>query len=142
MKKIFLDTNIIIDFLGKRGTFYEPIAKILTLADRKQLQVFTSANAIVNAYYILSRTEAKEKVLDKIRRLKVICMISPLNEAVVMKAIYSDFKDFEDAIQYHSAMAQECDTIITRNESDFLKSEIPIMNADVFLKKWCAKLLE
>lgn len=134
MKKIFLDTNIVLDFLGERENFYEPAAKVLTLADQKIITVFTSPTCVSNAYYILAKYENSKSALEKIRKFKVLCNISVMNDEVVERAINSDFKDFEEGMQYYSAIAENCDIIITRNEKDFKSSMIPVMNAESFLQ--------
>ncbi|MFA7445484.1 MAG: PIN domain-containing protein [Flavobacteriaceae bacterium] len=134
MQKLYLDTNAIIDFLGERHPFYLPMAKLITLADKKKLEVYASAVSISTTYYILSRNENQKSALDKIRKLKVICGISIINDEVVEKALNSGFKDFEDAIQYYSAIETNCDFIITRNEKDFKNALIPVLNADEFLR--------
>lgn len=134
MQKIFLDTNIIIDFLGEREVFYEPAAKIMTLADRKKIKIFTSPSSISNSYYLLSKYENTKTALEKIRKFKVLCTISIMDDEVVEKAINSDFKDFEDAMQYFSALASHCDLIVTRNEKDFKNAMIPVMNGESYLQ--------
>lgn len=134
MKKLFLDTNIVIDFLGKRGDFYEPAAKILTLADSKKLKVFTSPVSISNTYYLLSEVDSAKTALDKIRKFNLLCHISPMDGEVVERAVHSDFSDFEDALQYFSALAVGCDVIITRNERDFRSAQIPVMSAADYLR--------
>ena len=134
MQKIFLDTNIIIDFLGEREAFYEPAAKIMTLADRKKIKIFTSPSSISNTYYLLSKYENTKTALEKIRKFKVLCSISMMDHEVVEKAINSDFKDFEDAMQYFSALASHCDLIVTRNEKDFKNAMIPVMNGESYLQ--------
>ena len=134
MQKIFLDTNIIIDFLGEREVFYEPAAKIMTLADRKKIKIFTSPSSISNTYYLLSKYENTKTAMQKIRKFKVICSISMMDDEVVEKAINSDFKDFEDAMQYFSALASHCDLIVTRNEKDFKNAMIPVMNGESYLQ--------
>lgn len=134
MKKIFLDTNIIIDFLGERENFYEPAAKILTLADKKKIKILTSPTSITNTYYLLAKNENTKIALEKIRKFKVLCSISVMNDEVIEKAIISDFKDFEDAMQYFSAIASTCDLIVTRNEKDFKNALIPVMNAESYLQ--------
>ena len=134
MQKIFLDTNIIIDFLGEREVFYEPAAKIMTLADRKKIKIFTSPSSISNSYYLLSKYENTKTALEKIRKFKVLCSISIMDDEVVEKAINSDFKDFEDAMQYFSALASHCDLIVTRNEKDFKNAMIPVMNGESYLQ--------
>ena len=134
MQKIFLDTNIVIDFLGEREGFYKPAAKIMTLADQKKIKILTSPSSISNIYYLLSKYENTKIALDKIRKFKVLCSISMMDDEVVEKAINSDFKDFEDAMQYFSALASHCDLIVTRNEKDFKNAMIPVMNGESYLQ--------
>lgn len=133
MKKIFLDTNIILDFLGEREGFYEASAKIMTLADKKKIQVYTSPSSISNVFYVLTRYENSKIALEKIRKFKLLCSMSVMDDEVVEKAIHSNFKDFEDAMQYFSALASNCNIIITRNEKDFKNAMIPVMNAESYL---------
>ena len=133
MKKIFLDTNIILDFLGEREGFYEASAKIMTLADKKKIQVYTSPSSISNVFYVLAKYENSKIALEKIRKFKLLCSMSVMDDEVVEKAINSNFKDFEDAMQYFSALASNCNIIITRNEKDFKNAMIPVMNAESYL---------
>lgn len=134
MRKVFLDTNIILDFLGERETFYEPAAKVVTLADLKKIKIYTSAVSIATTYYLLAKYENHEIAVEKIRKFKVLCNISIINDEVIDKALNSKFKDFEDSIQYFSAIACGCSTIITRNEKDFKNALIPIMDPISFLE--------
>jgi len=134
MQRIFLDTNVVIDFLGERKPFYESVAKILTLADNKKIKIFTSPTAISTTYYILNRFESSKIALEKIRKFKLLCDISVMDNEVIDKAINSNFKDFEDAMQYFSAIATNCDLIITRNEKDFKSALIPILNCESYLQ--------
>lgn len=134
MQRIFLDTNIVIDFLGERKDFYEFAAKIMTLADHKKIKIFTSPSSINNTYYLLSKYENAKIALEKIRKFKVLCSISIMDDEVVEKAINSNFKDFEDAMQYFSALASDCDLIVTRNEKDFKNAMIPVMNGESYLQ--------
>ena len=134
MQRIFLDTNIVIDFLGEREGVYESAAKIMTLADHKKIKVFTSPTSISNTYYLLSKYENTKSALEKIRKFKVLCSISLMDDEVVEKAINSNFKDFEDAMQYFSALASHCDLIVTRNEKDFKNAMIPVMNGESYLQ--------
>ena len=133
MKKIFLDTNIILDFLGEREGFYEASAKIMTLADKKKIQVYTSPSSISNVFYVLAKYENSKIALEKIRKFKLLCSMSVMDDEVVEKAIHSNFKDFEDAMQYFSALASNCNIIITVNEKDFKNAMIPVMNAESYL---------
>jgi len=134
MQRIFLDTNIVIDFLGEREPFYESVAKVLTLADHKKIKVFTSPITISTTYYILTKFEGNKVALEKIRKFKLLCGISTMDSEVIDKAINSNFKDFEDAMQYFSAIATNCGLIITRNEKDFKSALIPILNCESYLQ--------
>ena len=134
MQKLFLDTNVVIDFLGERKPFYTAIAKVLTLADQKKINVSISPSSISTTYYLLSKYENSVSALDKIRKFKLLCHMSLMNDDVIEKALHSNFKDFEDAIQYYSAIESKCDIIITRNERDFKEALIPVMNAENYLK--------
>jgi len=133
MQKIFLDTNIVIDFLGERESFYKPAARVMTLSDKKKIQLFTSPLTIATAYYNWQSMKARS-VLDKIRKFKLLCRTSVMDDEVIEKSIHSAFSDFEDALQYYSALASGCNLIITRNENNFKNALIPVMNADVYLK--------
>ena len=134
MQKIFLDTNIVIDFLCEREDFYQSSAKIMTLADKRKIKILTSATSIANTYYVLAKYESPKFAIEKIRKFMLLCSISKMDDTVIKKAINSDFKDFEDAMQYFSALASNCDLIVTRNEKDFKSSLIPVMDADSYLK--------
>ncbi len=134
MQKIFLDTNIVIDFLSEREKFYQPSAKIMTLADKKKIKIFTSPISIASTYYILSKYETAKLALEKIRKFKVLCSISKMDDEVIEKSLNSDFKDFEDALQYFCALASNCELIVTRNERDYKNPLIPVMNAESYLQ--------
>lgn len=134
MQQIFLDTNIVIDFLGERKPFYENAARILTLADKKKIRIFTSPVTISTTFYILAKYGGNKTALEKIRKFKLLCITSVMDDEVVEKAINSGFKDFEDAMQYFSAIATGCDLIITRNEKDFKDALIPVLNPESYLQ--------
>jgi predicted nucleic acid-binding protein len=131
--RLFLDTNVMLDFLGERDPFYVSAAKIATLADKRSLQIIVSALSYATISYFLTKYEGLEKTKDKLRKFKVISEICELDEVIIEKGLNSDFSDLEDSLQYFSALRSECDIIITRNGKDFKKSEIPVMSPDEFL---------
>jgi predicted nucleic acid-binding protein len=134
MRRIFIDTNIILDLLGNREPFYLAAAQLATLADKKQIILVASSLSFANANYVLSKFESPQIAIEKLRRFRIICEIGDLNEEVLDKGLASSFKDFEDALQYHSALQSNCEIIISRNTKDFKKPAIPIMTAEEFLK--------
>jgi len=131
--KLFLDTNVMLDFLGERDPFYISAAKIATLADKRKLIIVVSALSYATLSYFLTKYYGLEKTKDKLRKFKVISEICELDALIIEKGLNSDFPDFEDSLQYYSALRTECDIIITRNGKDFKKSQIPVMTPDEFL---------
>ncbi len=135
MQRVFLDTNIILDLLGERPEHYLAAARVLTLADRKLIQVFTSVTSLTNVYYVLCRHENPKTALEKIKSFKLLCSMSVLNDEVMNKALVSPFKDLEDAVQYYSALATGCDIFLTRNAKDFKHAHLPVMSAEAYLHR-------
>lgn len=132
--KLFIDTNVMIDLLGERLPYYESIARVATLADRGKVKMVVSAFSYPTVYYLLSKFEPSENVKEKLRKLRIISEISDLDEITVEKGLASNFKDFEDALQYHCALKADCDILLTRNAKDFKESSIPVMSAEEFLQ--------
>ena len=134
MTRLFLDTNVILDLLAERKPFYEFIAKLATIADQKKLILVTSPLSFTTVEYILKRNENAEIVIDKLRKFKIICEVCDVNEEIVEKGLNSNFKDFEDSIQYYSAVEANCSIFITRNGKDFKNSSLPILTTEEYLK--------
>ena len=133
MNSLFLDTNVMLDLLGEREPHYDSIAKIASLSDKRIISLSASSLSYATIFYILSKYENAPVVKDKLRKFKTISNISDLTELVVEKALNSEFKDFEDALQYHCAIDAGCDLIITRNGKDFKFSNVPVMTAEEYL---------
>lgn len=135
MTKIFLDTNVILDLLGQRIPFYDSIAKVATLADQKKIMLVASPLSFTTVEYILVKFESSESVLNKLRKFKIICKVCSVDEEIIEKGLNSDFKDFEDAVQYFTALQANCAIIITRNGKDFKNSIIPVMTAEEYISQ-------
>lgn len=136
MRKLFLDTNIVIDILAKREPFYKHAAQLFSLADKMKVQIFVSALTFANTNYILLKGKKPEEAKAILRKLKLIVTVINLDDKVIGLSLNdSDFKDFEDALQYYSAIENGIDFIITRNLKDFQKSKIPALTAEQFLQR-------
>lgn len=134
MKRLFLDTNVILDLLAKRSPFYESIAKIATLADQKKVILVATPISFTTAEYILAKFDSPYNALLKLRKFKIICEVCTVDDEIIEKALNADFPDFEDAVQYFSALKTDSTVIITRNGKDFDHSSIPVLTADEFLR--------
>ena len=134
MEKIFVDANIVMDLLEKREEFYQEAQELFTLSDKKNVRLYVSALTLANVHFLLYkhlRMEAR-KVLAK---FKVLVEVLAVDDKILDLALTSDLKDFEDAIQYYTAIGNEMDIIITRNKKDFKNIDLPILTAKEFLKR-------
>lgn len=134
MRKIFLDTNIILDLLAYRMPFYTEAAELFSLADKKKLTLSISSLCLADTHYILSKQNPEMELRKILRKLKVLVNVLSLDDKITDLALNSEFRDFEDAIQYYTAIENEQELIITRNQSDFRDCKIPIMTAGEFIK--------
>jgi len=136
MKNLLIDTNIILDLLAKRPPFYEFAAELFSLADTKKIKLYTSSISIINTNYILSKALSEKEAREIIRRFRVLVKVLSCDEKLIDLGLNSHFKDFEDSIQYFTAIENKIDCIITRNAKDFKGAKLPIMTAEEFLKTY------
>jgi predicted nucleic acid-binding protein len=135
MKKIFIDTNIVIDLLSRREPFYNEAANLFSLADKKSIELSVSSLTIAKASYTLLRQKTANEAKEVLRKLRLIIKILPLDDKIVGLTLNDDsFSDFEDGLQYFTAIENRQDLIITRNLKDFKNSKLPVMTANQFLE--------
>jgi predicted nucleic acid-binding protein len=135
MTNLFIDTDVIIDFLIDRKPFSREAAIIFSLIEQKILKGYASSLTFSNLYYVLRKFESHGKVISKLDSLSKMLTIVKVEEQTIKKALTSEFSDFEDSIQYFSALEnRKIDVIITRNTKDYKKSEISIMTPGDYLK--------
>lgn len=135
MDRLFIDTNIVIDLLQKRESFYEEAQELFTLGDEKKVKLFISSLTIANAHFLLSKHHNTHDVRKILSKFKVLVDVLSLDDKIVELALTSDQKDFEDAIQYYTAIENNADIIITRNKKDFKRLNIPILTAKEYLNR-------
>ena len=135
MEHVFVDTNIVIDLLQKRENFYQEAQELFTKADRKKLKLYISALTFANTYYILSKYYSSSEAKKILSKFKVLVEVLPTTDKIIDLALASDFNDFEDAIQFYTALESNLHVIITRNKKDFKNNLIPVVSAKEFLKK-------
>jgi predicted nucleic acid-binding protein len=135
MKKLLVDTNIVLDLLAKREPFYSDSAKLFSLADKKLVKLTVSSLTIANTHYTLMKVKNAAESKSILRRLKLIVNVLSLDDKIISMALNdTDFEDFEDGIQYFSAIENSVDIIITRNLKDFKKSIIPVMTSSQYIQ--------
>jgi predicted nucleic acid-binding protein len=135
MTDIFIDTDVIIDFLIDREPHSREAAIIFTLIEQKKLKGYVSSLTFSNLYYILRKIESHIKVIAKLDSISRLLTILKVDQQIIKFAIASGFPDFEDSIQYNCALDyKKIDVLITRNIKDYKGSQIPVMTPAVYLK--------
>jgi predicted nucleic acid-binding protein len=133
-KKLFLDSDVILDLLAERPLFYEDAARIFTWAYKKKIELYTTALVLANVFYILRKVNGNEKSKEQIKDLRLLVKILPIDENIVDMALGSKFNDFEDSLQYYAAKKQNLFGIITRNTKDYKIKDIIIQTSKEFVK--------
>jgi predicted nucleic acid-binding protein len=134
---IFLDANILVSVLNKEYPIFTYSSRILSLADNKKFEVFTSPICLAIAFYFAEKKSGNALARKKIELLTNNLSIADSTQLAVKKAIKNkQIHDFEDGLEYYSALQANCKCIITEDESDFYFSEIEVLNSKDFLVKY------
>jgi predicted nucleic acid-binding protein len=133
--KLLIDTNIILDVILKREPFYNDSLSILNLSKRNDVCEYISASAVTDIYYIAYRALKDHDIVKHLlHELFVVVNVAEVTELEIHNALESDWKDFEDAVQYSVAVSKEIDRIITRNPDDYSNSNIQVLTPAQALK--------
>lgn len=135
MDKLLVDTNIIVDLLAKRKNFYQEAQELFTFADQQEIKLYISSLTFANTHYLLSKELTSDEARKILIKFKLLVNILALDDKILDLALSSDFNDFEDAIQYYTALENKLDIIITRNKKDFKTSKLPVLTAWEYLNR-------
>lgn len=133
--KIFIDSDVVIDFFTDREPFANPASEIFELNEQGILELYISAVSINNIYYIVRKYLGQKRAIQTIEVLTEMIQIVGTTREEIVQALKNDFKDFEDSIQYSTALTIDgVEAIITRNIKDYDKSEIAVFTPENYLK--------
>lgn len=132
---IFVDTDIILDLLARREPFFAAAARLFSLAEQGNVHICISSLAFANLFYILRKEHSSAIVTTILKKLSRLVTILPVNGETVVLALDAGFNDFEDALQYHSALKKGVACLVTRNIKDFRRSAIEVCTAEEFLAR-------
>lgn len=137
MKKLLLDTNILLDICINRILFIEDSIRVLKFAQNNNEKCFITTNSITDIYYISKKEIGHLQSINFLKSILKIVDLIAIDKVIILKSLENDITDFEDAIQYFSAIENEIDCIITRNKKDFKNSKIPVLTpkeyCDIFI---------
>ena len=135
MRRVFLDTNILLDFALERE-HAEEAEKILALGLAGAIEVCASYLSYANMGFIL-RHHPKEEIYSLISMMREDVLVLPTDSEQLDAGLTLHADDIEDALQFQCAKAAGCDVIVTNNGKDFAEfCDLPYMTATEFLERW------
>jgi predicted nucleic acid-binding protein len=137
VKKVFIDTNIIVDLLADRQPFSRYAIEIFSMAETKKIKIFASSHSLATTHYLLKKYLDEKALREVLLNLLDYLTIIPVDVDILKRGLLSNHKDFEDAIQILCAYSiKTLDCIVTRNIKDFRNSEIQALTPDELCLKW------
>ena len=134
MKKVYLDCNILIDWLLDREPYSYYASKVIELTEENKIISFVSGLTLANTYYIIKKELNKEIANEFLKDSLNLFKFLSITEFTIKKAISKQYKDFEDDLHYTASIENDIDYLITRNKKDFPKNKIKIVDAKEFLE--------
>lgn len=133
MKSVLCDINFFLDIFLKREPFYSPAAGIFKRIEEKKLRGYICSLSFPTLYYLLSKELKREKAIKILEKVRIVFHVAAVDERVIDLSLTSNFRDFEDAVQYYSAVQAKADCLITRNKGDFKADILPVLTPEEFL---------
>ena len=133
MKRIFLDTNILIDYIDNRAGA-DDAEQIFACGFSGEALLFASSLTFANMAYIIKNRTQEEKY-DALKQMAGVVEILPLGKREVMSAIEQPVSDFEDMLQYQCAKTAGCDYIVTNDRHHYDFSDIPHFPSSAFVEQ-------
>ena len=140
IKKVFFDANIFNDIFDKNRSAHTVSNEAYLGALRAGMTIYTSCDIATNIYYITAKYTSRENALDAIDFLKTSVSILPfgeneLSQTIALMRRESEYKDFEDSIQYIMALNEKCEVLVT-NDKSFVSKGILSLSSAAFVKKY------
>ena len=128
--RVYVDTNVLIDFVCQRDVFAEPANKLMALGCMGKIKLQTSALSYVTTMYVAHKY-GYQNVKESLMALTQFLDVQDLQAKTVIEMLSSNWKDYEDATQNQTALLSNADCIVTRNKKDFSLSSLPVYTANV-----------
>ena len=133
IQNIYLDSDVIIDYLYAREPFFQESVELISLIENKKIKGYISSLIIWNIFYILAKYTNEKSARALIKEFKTIIEIIPIDDKIIDLGLNSSIKDFEDSIQYFAAKSKNLKYIITRNKKDYPNGAIKPLSPKEFL---------
>ena len=128
----FVDTDIVLDLLARREPFYDAAARLFSLAETGSISLYVSSLTFANLFYILRKQVSARHAHEVLANFKQLVTVLAVDNTIIEQALNAAFTDFEDAIQYYSALSGGCSALLTRNGRHYRKAAISVLTAEAF----------
>lgn len=136
MDHVLIDTDVVLDFFFDRMPFSESATQIFLMCEQGKIKGYLTPVIISNVYYLLSKNAKHSDIIDKLKQLLSIIEVSEIDKNIILEALNSKFKDFEDALQNYSAENNKnIKILLTRNTKDYKESKLAIISPEMYLKQ-------
>lgn len=133
--RVLLDTNVVLDFVLERSQFFDEADGIFLKCRNKEIEAFVSPITPINVFYTTRKEIDKATAFSAVEELLNLVEIAQSSIKIYQDALLGDFSDHEDAVQHESAVAENLDALVTRNQKDFNKSKIKVYSSAEFLQR-------
>jgi len=135
--KAFIDANVLIAILNKEYPLFSYAARVLSLGETKGFTLVTSPLCLAISFYFAEKKSGTALARKKIALLASHLTIA-LSDAETVRQAIADKRihDFEDGLEYYSAMQSRCEVIVTEDRDDFYFSTVPVINCVDFLETY------
>lgn len=132
-RSVFVDTDVALDLLARREPYYIHAAILFSQAERGTIRACVSSLSFANLHYILRKVASARRAIEILKLFRELVTVLPVDDAVISEALNAGFADFEDAVQYHAALAAKVPVFVTRNVRHYRKSAIRVCTAEEYL---------
>lgn len=137
--KLFLDTNIVLDVTAERQPFQADAERVVALVENRDAAAAVSAISYTTVHYVMSKGMGQEEAFEALRIMRRLFETVPCDADIIGTAMDSGLPDFEDAVQYFSALAAGAERIITRNVGHFPTDSVVVQTPAEFLAWWLTR---
>ena len=132
--RILFDTNVILDVMLNRKPFSRTATILLAEVERKKITGYICSTTVTTIYYLISKGFDHKRAREQITNLLKIFLVTPVSKEVLVSALNSKIKDYEDAVINESCLQSGVEAIVTRNEKDFKNSTLKILDPGELLQ--------
>ncbi|MEB2777006.1 PIN domain-containing protein [Algoriphagus sp. D3-2-R+10] len=135
--KIFLDANVLISVLNKEYPLFPISSRVLSLADRDDMKLYSSPICLTIAFYFSEKKSGADMAKLKIEMLSKKILMTTVDQTICSQTLSNrQIQDFEDGLEYYSALGSDCEVIVSEDLDGFYYSKIPVLNCEGFLTEY------